>query len=53
MEIIQYGEVKSDYPEIVKGDILLSIDGKVVSEVEDSLRPYISAGNRDVFRRAV
>jgi len=46
-----YIVVKSGYPEIARGDILLSVDGKTTAEWEDSLRPFISAGNPAVFRR--
>ena len=46
-----YIVVKSGYAEIVKGDKIVSVDGKTTSQWEDSLRPYISAGNPSVFRR--
>ena len=46
-----YIVVKSGYPEIVNGDIIVSVDGKTTINWEDSLRPYISAGNPNVFRR--
>jgi len=46
-----YVVVKSDYSEISNGDILESINGKPITQIEDSLRPYISSGNYDVFRR--
>jgi carboxyl-terminal processing protease len=49
----EYVIVKSGYSTIRKGDVLVSVDGKTVSQVEDSLRPYISAGNHDVFRRSM
>jgi hypothetical protein len=48
-----YTIVKSDISEIQVGDVLLSIDGKAPSQIEDSLRPYISAGNPNVFRRFI
>ncbi len=43
--------VKSGYEELSEGDIIISVDGKTPSQIEDSLRPYISAGNSSVFRR--
>jgi carboxyl-terminal processing protease len=46
-----YIVVKSGYSSVAKGDILLSVDGKTTDQWEDSLRPYISAGNSSVFRR--
>ncbi|MDP1620982.1 MAG: BACON domain-containing carbohydrate-binding protein [Bacteroidales bacterium] len=46
-----YIVVKSGYSAISKGDILVSVDGKSTTQWEDSLRPYISAGNPSVFRR--
>ncbi|MDA3844801.1 MAG: S41 family peptidase [Candidatus Kapabacteria bacterium] len=47
----EYVILKSDYPEVSKGDVLLSIDGMDMKKWEDSLRPYISSGNPDVFKR--
>ncbi len=46
-----YTVVKSGYQELAPGDVITSVDGKTTKEWEDSLRPYISAGNDDVFRR--
>jgi carboxyl-terminal processing protease len=46
-----YVVVKSGYDSIIRGDIIVSIDGKTPRQWEDSLRPYISAGNPSVFRR--
>ena len=46
-----YIVVKSNYGEIALGDIIVSIDGLSTNQLEDSLRPYISAGNPSVFRR--
>lgn len=46
-----YIVVKSGYSNLSKGDILVSVDGKTTDQWEDSLRPYISAGNQAVFRR--
>ena len=34
-----------------KGDIIVSVDGESTEQWEDSLSPYISAGNPAVFRR--
>jgi len=46
-----YIVVKSGYPQINKGDIIVSVDSKTTAQWEDSLRPYISAGNPSVFRK--
>jgi carboxyl-terminal processing protease len=50
-----YVVVKSAYtttnPKILPGDIIVSVNGKTPAQWEDSLRPYISAGNPSVFRR--
>jgi len=46
-----YIVVKSGYTQINKGDIIVSVNGKTTTQWEDSLRPYISAGNPSVFRR--
>jgi hypothetical protein len=42
---------KSDYPEIARGDEIVSVDGLSAKKWEDSLRPYISVGNENRFRR--
>ncbi|MEI8006469.1 MAG: T9SS type A sorting domain-containing protein [Bacteroidota bacterium] len=47
----KYTVVKSEEGNLSKGDIIASIDGKTTDQWEDSLRPYISAGNPSVFRR--
>jgi len=47
----KYIVVKSDYSAISKGDIIITIDSLTPLQLEDSLRPYISAGNPSVFRR--
>jgi len=46
----QYFVVKSGYPQINKGDLIVSIDDKTSSQWEDSLAPFISAGNPGIFR---
>jgi carboxyl-terminal processing protease len=46
-----YVVVKSGYGTPAPGDIIVSVDGKTTNQLEDSLRPYISAGNPAVFRR--
>ena len=46
-----YVVAKSGYGTISKGDVIKSVDGKTTFQWEDSLRPYISAGNPSVFRR--
>jgi len=48
-----YVIVKSGFGTISNGDIIVSIDGKTTNQWEDSLRPYISAGNLSVFRRCM
>jgi carboxyl-terminal processing protease len=47
----QYVVIKSGYPEIIVGDIIVSVDGKTTKQWEDSLRKYVSAGNTSVFKR--
>ena len=49
----KYIVVKSDYSAISKGDIIITIDSLTPLQLEDSLRPYISAGNPSVFRRSM
>jgi carboxyl-terminal processing protease len=46
-----YVVVKSGYSTLSTGDIIVSVDGTSTKHWEDSLRPYISAGNPAVFRR--
>lgn len=48
-----YIVMKSDIEGIPAGSILKAVDGFTVEQLEDSLRPYISAGNEDVFRRSI
>ncbi len=48
-----YIVMKSDYPEISRGDVVLSVDGKSMKEWEDSLGVYISAGSHDIKRRYI
>ncbi|MEI6886301.1 MAG: S41 family peptidase [Bacteroidota bacterium] len=47
----KYVVVKSLISGISKGDVIDSVEGKTPEQWEDSLRPYISAGNPSVFRR--
>ncbi|MCK5741124.1 MAG: T9SS type A sorting domain-containing protein, partial [Chlorobi bacterium] len=47
----EYAVVKSDYPDITKGDVLLSVDGMSIEDWEEKLSHYLSSGNPDVFRR--
>jgi len=49
----QYVVTKSNIPGIYPGDALISIDGLTTAQWEDSLRPYISAGNTSVFKRTM
>lgn len=46
-----YVVVKSGYGDMSKGDIIISVDNLPMDQLEDSLRPYISAGNLSVFRK--
>jgi carboxyl-terminal processing protease len=48
-----YVVVKSGYPEIVPGDRILSMNGRTMKQLEDSLRPIVSSGNQAVFHRDV
>lgn len=47
----KYVVVKSGISGIVRGDALVTIDGKTATQWEDSLRQYCSIGNPSVFRR--
>ncbi len=49
----QYVVVKSGVPGINIGDAIVSINGMNTKQWEDSLKPYISAGDTAVFRRFV
>lgn len=49
----RYVVVKSALSGIAPGDALVSVDGKTMTQWEDSLRAYISAGNPSVFRREI
>ncbi|MDD5570168.1 MAG: S41 family peptidase [Bacteroidales bacterium] len=46
-----YVVVKSNVAGISKGDVIISIDSKTTTQWEDSLRPYISAGNSSIFKK--
>jgi len=46
-----YTVLKSDVPEISVGDVLRSVDGTSVAQLEEQLRPLMSSGNESVFRR--
>jgi carboxyl-terminal processing protease len=49
----KYIVANSGIPAIKRGDAIVSIDGLTPTNWEDSLRPYISAGNISVFRRSI
>jgi hypothetical protein len=49
----KYIAVKSSVTGISVGDEIVSVDGLTTTQWEDSLRPYISAGNLSVFRRTM
>lgn len=49
----KYVVVKSGVTGISKGDIILSTNNLTTTQWEDSLRPYVSAGNSSVFRRVM
>ncbi|MDD5570420.1 MAG: S41 family peptidase [Bacteroidales bacterium] len=46
-----YVVVHSHVPGISKGDVIVSVNDKTPAQWEDSLRPYISAGNISIFRK--
>lgn len=48
-----YTVLMSEVPEVAVGDILLSLNGTSVEDIEDSLRQFISAGNEYIFRTLV
>lgn len=48
-----YVVVQSTHPNIQVGDAILSVDGLTAQNWEDSMRPYVSAGNDAVFRRTM
>jgi len=45
----KYIVVKTMLDNIKIGDVITSIDGKTITEMEDSLRNFISAGNNSIF----
>jgi hypothetical protein len=47
----KYIVVKTGYSNPTKGDIIVSVNSQTTVQREDSLRPYVSAGNPSVFRR--
>lgn len=47
----KYVVVKTNILGISVGDEIVSVNGLTVQQMEDSLRPYISAGNSSVFHR--
>lgn len=47
----KYVVVKSDISGIAKGDALFAVNSRTVTQWEDSLRGYVSAGNEAVFHR--
>lgn len=49
----QYVVVKSGVAGISRGDAIVTLAGLTPAQWEDSLRPYVSAGNLSVFRRFV
>jgi carboxyl-terminal processing protease len=49
----KYIVANSGIPAIKRGDAIVSVDGLSPTNWEDSLRPYISAGNISVFRRSI
>lgn len=49
----KYVVLESLEPGIYPGDAIVSIDGLTTGQWEDSLRPYISAGNSSIFRRQI
>lgn len=49
----KYVVLESHEPGIYAGDGIVTIDGLTTGQWEDSLRPYISAGNISIFRRQI
>jgi hypothetical protein len=49
----KYTVVASNYPSVKKGFVLTGLNGRTVKQMEDSLSPYISAGNPAVFHRTM
>ncbi|MES2617457.1 MAG: S41 family peptidase [Bacteroidota bacterium] len=49
----KYTVVSSNVNSIKKGDLITAVNNISVSAMEDSLRPYISAGNPAVFHRTM
>lgn len=47
----QYIVVKSGLPGIKRGDVITSINGASPVQMQDSLRPFVSAGDSGVFYR--
>lgn len=47
----KYIVVRSGIAGIMDGDEIVTVDGLTGQQWDDSLRPYISAGNQDVFHR--
>lgn len=49
----QYVVIKSSVQNVQIGDAVLTVDGRTMTQWEDSLRPYFSSGNDAVFKRSV
>lgn len=49
----QYVVTKSEITNIYPGDEIVSVDGMTTAQWEDSLAPYISAGNPAVLKRTI
>jgi len=49
----KYVVVQSGISSIHRGDEIISVNGLTTQQWEDSLRPFVSAGDTSVFRRAI
>jgi len=49
----KYIVAKTSWNNIERGDVIVSVNGIPVKNLEDNLRPYISAGNNSVFHRTM
>lgn len=47
----KYVVVKSNISGVAVGDELIAVNGVLVEDMEDSLKPYLSVGDSSVFRR--
>lgn len=48
-----YTVLHSGIPDIPVGNIILSVDGRSITQIEDSARKYVSAGNEAIYHSIV